>query len=88
MKLYEELIESNEFQAEKSFNSQITIEEYRNGNIFGKQVPFQSESFIITERGDITSFQSALNCKNKNPFSLHTEFNPVNNLICPIKYVN
>ena len=40
MKLYEELIESNEFQAEKSYNSQITIEEYRNGNIFGKQVPF------------------------------------------------
>ena len=40
MKLYEELIESNEFQEEESFNSQITIEEYRNGNIFGKQVPF------------------------------------------------
>ena len=39
MKLYEELIESNEFQAE-NYDSQITIEEYRNGNIFGKQVPF------------------------------------------------
>ena len=40
MKLYEELIESNEFQAEKYLGRQITIEEYKNGNIFGKQVPF------------------------------------------------
>ena len=40
MKLYEELIESNDIQAEKYYDSQITIEEYRNGNIFGKQVPF------------------------------------------------
>ena len=40
MKLYQELIESNELQAEKSYDSKIIIEEYRNGNIFGKQVPF------------------------------------------------
>ena len=40
MKLYEELIESSEFQAEKYLAPQITIEEYKNGNIFGKQVPF------------------------------------------------